>query len=58
MKAALLEINLDMRSLPDRTDGGKWTTRGVTSEHDYEVECQMAIAGFIAEHQERDDIDA
>jgi hypothetical protein len=50
-------INLEMRSLP-RTDDGAWTTRGLRkSGRDYdEVECQLAIAGFLAEHQERDGI--
>ena len=59
MKNALLrEINLDMRPLPDRADGRNWTTRGLRrSGRDYDdVECQMAIVGFMAEHQERDDI--
>ena len=46
-----------MRSLPQTDDSG-WTTRGIRkSGRDYdEVECQMAIAGFLSEHQERDDI--
>ena len=59
MKNTLLrEINLDMRSLPDRADGHNWTTRGLRkSGRDYDdVECQREIVDFMSEHQERDDI--
>ena len=58
MNAALLrEVDLDLR-LPPHTDVGVWTTRGLRKsgrEYD-EVECQLAIAGFLAEHKERDDV--
>jgi hypothetical protein len=59
MKNTLLrEINLDMRSLPDRADGHNWTTRGLRkSGRDYDdVECQREIVDFMCAHQEREDI--
>jgi hypothetical protein len=59
MKDALFgEINLGMRSLQEQTDVGNWTTRGLRKAgRDYdEVECQRAVAGFLAAHQERDDM--
>ncbi len=47
--------NQDSRSSTDGTDDGNWTLGGLRkSGRDYdEGECQLAIAGFIAEHRER-----
>ncbi len=50
-------LDLKMPSLQERPDVGNWTTRGLRkSGRDYdEVECQRAVAGFLADHQKRDD---
>lgn len=58
MKEVLLEgVHLNMRSLPDRIEMDHWKWRDLhTSRGDCdEVECQLAIAKFLAEHQERDE---
>jgi len=58
MKNALLgEVPLNMRRLPDRIESDHWKLRDRrTSRGDYdEAECRLAIAKFVAEHQERNE---
>jgi hypothetical protein len=60
---ALMKQTLAVRKDSDTAslrvpDESAWTTRGLLkSGRDYdEIECQSAIAGFMAEHLERNDI--